>query len=541
MSTLKIYNCAICLLILVALSSGDKAFAWYKYKDLATSPGSHKVMAGSCRELVEAGVHNVGKIGLTVANMGHFGRGFLDNAGAILEGNVPSCAYPFPGRIEYLFSGSFWIGAIVGRDTLVSVGADGWAGTMEMWPAPAPEGVLKRKSISNPNDIDAVSEQDFIGIYVDTVTDPGCVTVDAFDNRPHMPLNIKVTQRSYAWSYSYAEDFVLFDYSIENIGYRTLRNVYMGIYVDGDVGPNRAWAEAQDDICGFLDTIPAIRGCPGENWLDTVNIAWIADNDGRKASFDNDPCPSLPSPAVTGTRVVRTPSESLRYSFNWWISNTSPALDFGPRRLGTPDDPFRDFGGFLGTPEGDRNKYYIMRHEEFDYDQLFCALDHTAEGWRRADQQAPVFAAGFDTRYLLSFGPFDIQPGEVLPISFCYVAGEDFHTWCEAYEELFVLKTWARMRSGLRGYMTIPGSTATVTAGPAPGDTASTITTPPGFAIRSTPIPATGNTFTPKLTRSTPPVTRFPTSGGHLPRRRRNCGWSTTLPATLWVPRFTRG
>lgn len=112
-------------------------------------------------------------------------------------------------------------------------------------------------------------------------------------------------------------------------------------------------------------------------------------------------------------------------------------MDFGPRKAGTPDDPFRDFGGFLGTPEGDRNKYYIMRHAEFDYDQLFCALDHTADGWLPRDEQAYNFADGFDTRYLLSCGPFDIDPGEVLPMSFAYIGGENFHTDCNAFENLF--------------------------------------------------------------------------------------------------------
>jgi hypothetical protein len=306
-----------------------------------------------------------------------------------------------------------------------------------MWPAPYPQGKLIHRSISDPTDKNAVSEQDFISVYVDTVTDPACVINDPMDNRPHIPLNIEVTQRSYSWSYAYAEDFVLFDYAIKNIGYKELRQVYMGIYVDGDAKVKGSQDGYTDDVCGFLDTIPAIRGCPGESWLDTVNIAWIADNDARKVNVVENPCPSMPLPSVTGTRVVRTPSDSLKYSFNWWISNGNAPEDFGPRRLATPDDPFRDFGGFLGTPEGDRNKYYIMRHEEFDYDQLFCALDHTAEGWRPPPPQAPVFAQGYDTRYLLSFGPFNIQPGEVLPISFCYVAGEDFHTWCEAYEELY--------------------------------------------------------------------------------------------------------
>ena len=48
------------------------------------------------------------------------------------------------------------------------------------------------------------------------------------------------------------------------------------------------------------------------------------------------------------------------------ISNGNAALDFGPQtRRGV-----RDFGtGGLGTPEGDRNKFYLLRNKEFDYDQ----------------------------------------------------------------------------------------------------------------------------------------------------------------------------
>ena len=295
------------------------------------------------------------------------------------------------------------------------------------------------RSLSNPNDIDAVSEQDFISVYVDTVTDPSCVVDDDFDNRPHKPLNIRVTQRSYAWSYAYAQDFVLFDYSIENIGRKVLNKVYMGIYVDGDVGRLEFSDDAQDDICGFRRTTKAIKDCPGQDWLDTINIAWIADNDGKR-SGEVPPCPdALTLPAVTGTRIVRTPSsDTLKYSFNWWISNQNPPDDFGPRLKDTITDRFRQFAtGGLGTPMGDRDKYYIMRHEEFDYDQLFSAKDNTGAGWLPPTSNSPGFADGWDTRYLLSFGPFDINPGEVLPISFAYVAGDKFHTDCNAYNDLF--------------------------------------------------------------------------------------------------------
>ena len=45
--------------------------------------------------------------------------------------------------------------------------------------------------------------------------------------------------------------------------------------------------------------------------------------------------------SVTATRVIRTPSDSLEYSFNWWVTHFSPSLDWGPRQV-TEDKPFRD-------------------------------------------------------------------------------------------------------------------------------------------------------------------------------------------------------
>jgi len=306
-----------------------------------------------------------------------------------------------------------------------------------MWPDPYPKGAIKSASIKNPEDDEAVSEEDFIAIYTDTVTNPNFVQMEPTDGRPHIPLNIEITEKSYAWSYSYADDFILFDMAIKNIGHKLLNKVYMGLYMDGDVRKvNYRWAEEQDDISGFRRAIDSPFGC---NWVDTINLAWLSDNNGLYEAGGQDECPFNTGnyTGVTGVRVVRTPSDSLKYSFNWWISNPNPRLDFGPRKVGTPENPFRDFGGLLGTPLGDPNKYYIMSHEEFDYDQLFSAKDHTSEGWLPRGPDAEDFADGFDTHYLLSFGPFDISPGEVLPLSFAYVAGENFFSDCEAYERVF--------------------------------------------------------------------------------------------------------
>ncbi|MFH1687506.1 MAG: hypothetical protein ABIE70_08300 [bacterium] len=379
--------------------------------------------------------HRIGQMVLGVANNGSFGTHNTPAPYDYFTGQpVPDCEFPKNSNISYLYTGAFWVGAIVGRDTLVSVGADGWQTTQEMFPDAAPFGAVVKRSITDPEAPEyegAVSEEDYIVVYMDTLTDG--VEPDFF-GRPHTPLNIEVTQSSYAWSYSYAEDFVLFDYKIRNIGTRTLEEVYMGIYVDADVAWEGADIEgATDDITGFLSTWP--DSCENCEYIDsTVFTAWIADNDGDYEKIWTD-ASRHPCPAVTATRIVRTPSESdsLDVSFNWWIGNGTPSLDFGPRErdgVGRWKEPYRDFRtGGMGTPEGDLNKFYTMRNQEFDYDQIYTAsIPQTDTLWRYPDpNQSGDFADGYDTRYFLSFGPFEIDPGQTLPISFAYVAGDSLH------------------------------------------------------------------------------------------------------------------
>ncbi len=407
------------------------------------------------RPFISISVHKVGQLSMTVSNKGTFGTGFLSNPTDPDGGTAPSAEYPINSSIEYLFAGALWIGAVVGRDTVVSTGADGWQQStgLEFNPASLEEQLangeeLKIRSISDPENPEfflAKSQEDITSVYFDTLTTG--LASDAF-NVNHVPLGIKVRETTYAWSYDYADDFVLFDYKITNIATRTLEKVYLGIYVDGDVGHTATLGQgglgSTDDICGFRLAVDQLNlrrtNC---SYTDTIRIAWIADNDGNGTEVPITP-PSkdrflraTDPTSVTGTRVVRTPSDSLDFSFNWWVSNANAALDFGPRLIGTDDDPFRDFGGFLGTPQGDKNKYYIMSHEEFDYDQLFAAVDRTTSGWLPPGPQSVDISNGFDTRYLLSFGPFIVFPGETLPITFAYVAGENFHTNPQAMNSIY--------------------------------------------------------------------------------------------------------
>ena len=384
---------------------------------------------------IQVADHQVGQLQLTVSNTGTFGNGFFSGKDPFTGRGVLGGIYPKGSGVQYVFSGAFWIGAVVERDTLVSTGADGWAaGNYEFKPEVGDAGRLKRRSLIDPTSDDfegAISEEDIIAVYTDTTIEG--VDLDQILNRPHKPLNIKVVEASYAWSYPYAEDFVLFDYKIRNTGYNTLEEVYMGIYQDADVGfaadmsSNNLYS---DDICGFVHTIPeTLNTSFGEKctYIDTVNIAWIADNNG---DFDE---PGKECPHITATRIVRTPSDKLEVSFNWWMGGHS-GTDFGPREkpnMGKwKEDPRTFENGQIGSPPGDRSKYYVLKNQEFDFDQIFTAsITEQDSLWKKPTSKdwAEMVSKGSDTRYLLSFGPFTIDPGQELPITFAYVAGEDFH------------------------------------------------------------------------------------------------------------------
>ncbi len=415
----------------VVLLTGASLLAGAPLYDKSDSTGSH-VWPRLTTATPNWGiaVHKISNIWLSITNGGTFGIGF---AGSELDPETnlpaPSCEFPANSNITYLYIAALWAGAVVGRDTLVSVGFDGNYFIQEFWPQPGDEGaIIHRSNMKTSLDYspDAISEQDFICSYTDTTVSPSLTGTDAIDNRPHIPLGLEVQQRSYAWSYDYAEDFIIFDYTIRNINRFPLKQVYLGLYVDADAYHTSRQGGWIDDICGYVHSVPS-QEIPC--YQDTVRIAWTADNDGDPNVQAGNVFDFTSITGLTGTAVLRTPNPDLKYAFNWWVANGNADLDWGPRMAGTAERPFRDFRTGLGSPNGDRNKYYVMSSNEFDYDQLESAISHTGEGFlppARPDLSFD-FADGFDARYLFSFGPFDLNPGDTLPITLAYVAGANFH------------------------------------------------------------------------------------------------------------------
>jgi len=171
---------------------------------------------------------NVGNIALTVTNFGTIGtrnRFWPDQ---------PSCEYPRGSRIEHLYQGGLWIGAVSRKSGLhlVTTGVtdragssgEGYEFTTELGERTLIRSTLSDSRFFNEN---AVSHQDLVSDYTDRHTH---VPATGDSILSHIPLGIVVHQESYAWNFPFAESFVLLNYTIINAGNDILDSVYVGLW-----------------------------------------------------------------------------------------------------------------------------------------------------------------------------------------------------------------------------------------------------------------------------------------------------------------------
>ena len=177
---------------------------------------------------------NVGNIGLTVTNYGTIGNGFVSFP------NQPSCQYPKGSGIENLFVGGIWVGATKNGTIAVSTAAVDVTSAnrtegFEFTNAPG-SGILERSSLQNSPNYrpDAISHQDFVCEFFDT-NDRANGTVI----QNHTPMGVKVLLETYCYDFNFANNWVILNYKVVNIGYRgdnsPLDSVTVGLWADGVV------------------------------------------------------------------------------------------------------------------------------------------------------------------------------------------------------------------------------------------------------------------------------------------------------------------
>ena len=345
---------------------------------------------------VQIRLQDVGKINVGWNNTMEIGWevGFVRRQHCDLRLQLSGIEYPKGSNVRW-DGVDLWFGGVKGDDTLVSVAYElvrtssmggPSAEVQEMFPPPLPEGgflertsrITYRRGAACSDltfDAKAISEHDLISIATDTVVDPDITHINTFDQRRHKPLGLRIEMKRYAWSYDYAEDFVIVECHVENVGFRSggrigsenhIKDLMVGIVVEGFIRDFilPAGSPIARDTKGILWDLLTSSPLPGRSHLqEPMNLVWVADSDGDPldGQFDDR---SLTS--AFGMRLLSPTLQPTEYSYNWWT--TSPGAFFGPDWGPIRNGSKVEFANAdRGKPQTDRGKYQLMTNGEIDY------------------------------------------------------------------------------------------------------------------------------------------------------------------------------
>ncbi|MCF7885501.1 MAG: hypothetical protein K9M80_03315 [Candidatus Marinimicrobia bacterium] len=283
----------------------------------------------------------VGQIGMTITNFGLLGEGWNNP-------DQPSCRYKQyadiqQNEVEHFSYAGLWIGGVVKGskrvttsivDGVFDYGAQGF----EISTSKNPADTIKIKSSLTTDKYfspKATSHQDFICDYND---------FDPVVN--HQPMGIRVHQESYAWSYSFADAFVILDITIYNESHLMdeggsgwdIENLFAGIWADASVanmnytsiyepGGGFTW---YDNLDGFDQTL--FDPNPDDNHAGYArDIAYQYDKDG-----DNGYAQSYIGFRILGnSQVPRTKWDSY---YRQWVWSSSSNMDYPNYIMPVDDD-----------------------------------------------------------------------------------------------------------------------------------------------------------------------------------------------------------
>jgi len=314
-------------------------------------------------------------------------RGVDDDGDGLTDEDGPGFTFPLrwrPGELPVQFEG--WAGRFLHEVMPHEYAILDDPATLEIW---FPLGfmdlsynMLPAYNFAEPYDDDGdgridedgapVSEQDFIAYYYDYC--PFGTTDDrdwggSKNRNEHWPLNIRVRQMSYQWSYEFIKNLVYIEFNITNMNPEDdLVDCAMGIYMDCDVGP-QTWdsEKARDDVSGYVK---------GEGY----EFAYTRDYDGDGGL----------TTGIVGARVCTPDPEQLKFHCWYWKVGDGPD-DFYPREIVRP-----------GGKKTSNEKYWLLTGRNPD-DTKFRPLRPEGEE-THYEQYPPV-----DTRFLFAF--YGAQPG----------------------------------------------------------------------------------------------------------------------------------
>ncbi len=307
--------------------------------------------------------HTAGRMWSRITNYGMLG----DDA---YEDRSPSGDYPGGSGNSYLYRGSLWLSGFVDGEFHVSKVEDGEYSPID--------------TVHQVTGDEAMADSDIWTRFYDVKTPlaPG-----------HIPLGIEITERSYSWSASYASDFIIYEYTIKNVGIdsdgdgypdteQTIDDFYFTMRLDGDVSKLATWAAEyafsnQDDITmangqpwDWVEHFPTMAGnldlladAPVDSSMvfmfDADNPDFDADN-GEANDFGNPSADgTLQTPGFLVYRILKTEPKMPKHSFHQCNIYNDPTSDSETwdRMIGVPeweplllinDEPFPyDYRGII--------------------------------------------------------------------------------------------------------------------------------------------------------------------------------------------------
>jgi len=337
---------------------------------------------------------SVGQLGLTVTNFGILGNGWTKQNGRIL----PSCQYKqhteiLREQVEHFSFAGLWVGGKVNGQRRVSTAiVDGvFPGAQEGFEFFATSGIQIRSSIASTA-LDsmaqyyspyAISHQDFLTDFQDYGLDP----TDDYGITDHIPLGIKVHLETYAWNFSFADAFVILNYTITNASNNTIDDLYAGIWTDASVA-NMNYTNKYVPGGGFTwyDNLDGFDESVDESGF-TRDIAYQYDLDG-----DDGWAESYIGITMLGST---TPRPYIKTHYNQWVWTNSNNTNYP----------------VYGMPLTDHERYQKLSSSV----SKGTGPDYTNEGYPNQTNS---------WLFLLSAGPFGSQPANGDSTSWSLPPGE---------------------------------------------------------------------------------------------------------------------
>ncbi|MFA4839054.1 MAG: hypothetical protein WC703_06235 [Candidatus Neomarinimicrobiota bacterium] len=345
--------------------------------------------------------HKIGNIWNRCSNYSYMGDDSYTN-------RTPSGDYPGGSGNSYLYRGTLWLSAFVDGTFHSTQGDDHEFSPLD--------------SVHVDTSATARSEEDTYTKYYDVSAPLASGT--------HFPLGLEVQERTYAWSASYAADFIMYEYTIKNVGVdsdgddlpdtpRGLKDFYFTIRFDGDVSKLPQWA-AESKYCNIDDHAMSNSQWDWiEKFADPIDPN---DNKSQMAGRNH----GLTAADADSHMIIMFDGDNPSYP-----AENGQANDFGNMSA----DGVLQTPGFIGikilksVPE--------LKPSSFHVCQIYNDPTTDALTWSRMIS-SPVFEGifsnpttgkpyAYDFRGILTFGPLDtLPPGDSVVVTTALGIGCDF-------------------------------------------------------------------------------------------------------------------